>query len=127
MSDESERSVGSVGSVASGEAQNLGQDESEDICDRIRGWIEANDNARCLELRPDASFLLEDCLDEILRLRGSTVEQRFCEPTGAGSTPAAGFALKPEEREAIHWVIGDVADIAWPVEDTLRGLLERLK
>ena len=34
--------------------------------------------------------------------------------------------LTDAEREAIRWVCGDVADIAGPVEDTLRGLLERL-
>jgi len=35
--------------------------------------------------------------------------------------------LTAEEREAINWVLGDVADITGPVEDTLRGLLERTK
>lgn len=35
--------------------------------------------------------------------------------------------LTDAEREAIRWVCGDVADITGPVEDTLRGLLERLK
>ena len=35
--------------------------------------------------------------------------------------------LTDEEREAIHHVVGDVADITGPVEDTLRKLLERLK
>lgn len=34
--------------------------------------------------------------------------------------------LTTAEREAIHHVVGDVADITGPVEDTLRGLLERL-
>lgn len=33
--------------------------------------------------------------------------------------------LTQAEREAICWVCGDVADITGPVEDTLRGLLER--
>lgn len=37
------------------------------------------------------------------------------------------LTLTPAEREAIHWAIGDVADITGPVEDTLRGLLERTK
>ena len=37
------------------------------------------------------------------------------------------LALTAEEREAIHWVVGDVADITGPVEETLRGLLERTK
>jgi hypothetical protein len=33
--------------------------------------------------------------------------------------------LTDEERQAIAWVCGDVADIMGPIEDTLRGLLER--
>ena len=33
--------------------------------------------------------------------------------------------LTAEEREAIAWVCGDVADITGPTEDTLRKLLER--
>ena len=35
--------------------------------------------------------------------------------------------LTDAEREAIAWVLGDVADITGPTEDTLRGLLERTK
>jgi hypothetical protein len=34
--------------------------------------------------------------------------------------------LTSAEREALHWVIGEVADITEPVENTLRGLLERV-
>lgn len=34
--------------------------------------------------------------------------------------------LTKEEREAVAWVCGDVADITGPVETTLRALLERL-
>jgi hypothetical protein len=37
------------------------------------------------------------------------------------------MTLTNSEREAIHWVIGDCADITGPVEATLRGLLERTK
>ena len=33
--------------------------------------------------------------------------------------------LTDEERQAIAWVCGDVADITGPTEETLRGLLER--
>ena len=33
--------------------------------------------------------------------------------------------LTDAEREAIAWVLGDVADITGPTEDTLRGLLKR--
>ena len=39
----------------------------------------------------------------------------------------ARLRLTAEEREAIHHVVGDVADITGPVEGTLRNLLERLK
>jgi hypothetical protein len=35
--------------------------------------------------------------------------------------------LTAAEREAIHWVMGDAADITGPVEGTLRGFLERTK
>jgi hypothetical protein len=35
--------------------------------------------------------------------------------------------LTDEERQAIAWVCGDVADITGPTEDTLRALLERTK
>jgi hypothetical protein len=35
--------------------------------------------------------------------------------------------LTNEERQAISWVCGDVADITGPTEDTLRALLERTK
>jgi hypothetical protein len=35
--------------------------------------------------------------------------------------------LTNEERQAIAWVCGDVADITGPTEDTLRALLERTK
>ena len=33
--------------------------------------------------------------------------------------------LTDEERQAIAWLCGDVADITVPPEETLRGLLER--
>jgi len=33
--------------------------------------------------------------------------------------------LTDEEREAIHWAVGDVADVAAVPEKTLRGLLDR--
>lgn len=35
--------------------------------------------------------------------------------------------LTDAEREALHHAVGDVADLTGPVEDTLRGLLERMK
>jgi len=37
------------------------------------------------------------------------------------------FTLTDAEREAIHWAVGDVADITEPPEKTLRGLLERTR
>ena len=37
------------------------------------------------------------------------------------------FTLTDAEREALRHVVGDVADITGPVEDTIRGLLERTK
>ena len=37
----------------------------------------------------------------------------------------ARLRLTEAEREALHWVCGDVADISGPTEDTLRGLIER--
>ena len=54
-------------------------------------------------LRERASaMLLAEARDEIERLR-----------------------LTDEERQAIAWVCGDVADITGPTEDTLRALLQR--
>ena len=35
--------------------------------------------------------------------------------------------LTDEERQALCWVCGDVADITGPTEDTLRRLLDRTK
>ena len=60
---------------------------------------------------------------EIERLRSYTY--------GYTSGISPGFEIKltltDEEREAIHHVVGDMADITGPVEDTLRGLLDRTK
>lgn len=36
-----------------------------------------------------------------------------------------GIGLTEEERQAIAWVCGDVADITGPIEATLRALLDR--
>ena len=38
-----------------------------------------------------------------------------------------GVGLTQEERQSIAWVCGDVADITGPIENTLRGLLDRTK
>jgi hypothetical protein len=51
-------------------------------------------------------------------------------PIGGRTVPLYRHAqptLTDAEREAIAWVLGDVADITGPTEDTLRGLLERTK
>ena len=37
------------------------------------------------------------------------------------------LALTDAEREAIHWAVGDVADVTAVPEKTLRGLLDRTK
>ena len=49
-------------------------------------------------------------------------------PIGGRTVPLYRHAqptLTDAEREAIAWVLGDVADITGPTEDTLRGLLDR--
>ena len=49
-------------------------------------------------------------------------------PIGGRTVPLYRHAqptLTDAEREAIAWVLGDVADITQPTEDTLRGLLHR--
>ena len=49
-------------------------------------------------------------------------------PIGGRTVPLYRHAqptLTDAEREAIAWVLGDVADITGPTEDTLRGLLKR--
>jgi len=51
-------------------------------------------------------------------------------PEGNQNARKHGFysrVLTDEERQAIHWMVGDVADISGAPEDTLRGLLERTK
>ena len=58
--------------------------------------------------------------------RGS-VANHDAAPAAIAEDLGAGVTLTAAEREAIHWVLGDVADITGPVEDTLRGLLERMK
>ena len=37
------------------------------------------------------------------------------------------ITLTKEEIEAIHHLLGDIADITGPAEDTLRNLLQRIK
>jgi len=57
-----------------------------------------------------------DEADEIAARQGWHVAPLYRSPT-----------LTDEERQAIHWMVGDVADISGAPEDTLRGLLERTK
>jgi hypothetical protein len=61
------------------------------------------------EYNPEPSKIFKAAAKEIARLRRRLAEAK----------------LTDAEREAIHWAIGDVADIGVPPEDTLRGLLER--
>lgn len=37
------------------------------------------------------------------------------------------FTLTPDEREAVEWAVSAAEDCQHPADDTLRGLLERLK
>ena len=37
------------------------------------------------------------------------------------------FTLTPKEREAVEWAVSAAEDCQHPADDTLRGLLERLK
>ena len=60
--------------------------------------------------------LFRESADAAANEEGGTVTPLYRSPT-----------LTAEEREAIHCVVGDVADITGPVENALRGLLERLK
>jgi len=43
------------------------------------------------------------------------------------ATEIERLRMSREEREAIHWLLGDVAAITKPPEGTLLGLLERTK
>lgn len=96
-----------------------------DIVERLRF---AADDTDAVE-NASVAYLLEEAAAEIKRLRGSTVEQRFCEPPVAGSTPAAGF-LTDAEREAVAAAIDfcERTDRPLPRSEqlvTLRGLLAR--
>ena len=71
-----------------------------DIVEDLRATADDTD----ADMAASVAILIEKAADEIARLR-----------------------LSPEERQAISWVCGDVADITGPTEDTLRALLERTK
>lgn len=99
-----------------------------DIVERLRRWTHSVDAA-------PASDLMDEAAHEIERLRGSTVEQRFCEPPVAGSTPAAGL-LTDAEREAVRFCVtaslpeteklgGVAGELCRMHAARLRGLLDR--
>lgn len=118
-----------------------------DIASRLRNW-------RGLHLA-HSGRLFEEAADAIERLRGDAVVARLrldaahadmerlwnsdrsqpinpaADTPTTHTTPGEGSVqdrckLTAEEREALHHVVGDVADITGPVEDILRNLLERL-
>lgn len=60
--------------------------------------------------------LLEEAADEIARLRGSTAEQRFCEPPVAGSTPAAGSLRDTFAAAALTGLVATKPDYREPDE-----------
>ena len=72
----------------------------------------------------DGSEFMEFCVDK---------EEARCAAGYYGDCPIVPLYRRPQptltdaEREALHHVVGDVADITGPVEDALRGLLERMK
>lgn len=76
---------------------------------------------------------MSDIVERIKSLRyihvpqASQLFEEACEAIESLRLEVARLRLTDEEREAIHWVIGDVADITGPVEATLRGLLDRTK
>lgn len=57
---------------------------------------------------------------------GVAWEGDLADAMAAAVAEIARLRLTDAEREALCWVCGDVADITGPVEETIRGLLERL-
>ena len=92
-----------------------------DLVQRLRNW-------RGLHLAHGGE-LFEQAANEIDSLREAI--RRLAEQdatlsvSGGAVTVTLDATLTAEEREAIHYACGDVSDITGPVEDTLRGLLER--
>lgn len=70
-----------------------------------------------------ATELVEVLKNEVARLRGDADIARL--RLEAACAEITRLRLTDAEREALHHVVGDVADITGPVEDTIRGLLER--
>lgn len=91
--------------------------EMNDIVERIK-------SLRYVHV-PVASQLFEEAIVEITSLRGDAEVARL--RLEAAHAEIARLRLTDAEREALHHVVGDMADITGPVEDTLRGLLERTK
>ena len=97
--------------------------------DRLRAIAADELEGRQPVLSPANSHDLLAAADEIERLR--TAIRRLAEQDATLSvcdgnvTVTMDATLTDEEREAVSWVCGYVADITGPVEDTLRGLLER--
>lgn len=75
---------------------------------------------------PMASQLFEEAACEIERLNRE-VSILIAECQRQKDLLVNGATLTDAEREALHHVVGDVADITGPVEDAIRGLLERLR
>ena len=73
----------------------------------------------------DQALLIENerLREAIRRLADQDATLSVCD---GNVTVTMDATLTNEEREAIHHVLGDVADIPGPVDDTLRNLLERL-
>lgn len=97
---------------------------SNDIVERLRSLR----HIHLPQLSDEAAAEIER-LRALLSRAGSDSRQTHdnapeCRPNGE-KTPERD-RLTDAEREAVHHVVGDVADISGPVEDTLRGLLERL-
>lgn len=75
------------------------------VCDRITAYLVSGGLFNPEQAIHDrVRDLLIDCRDEIERLR-----------------------LTDEEREAVEWCVSAAEDCQHPADDTLRGLLERLK
>jgi NAD(P)-dependent dehydrogenase (short-subunit alcohol dehydrogenase family) len=77
-------------------------------------------------MTPDASDIARRLRQTRADMIGTDDEQHYWDCHEAAAE-IERLRLTDEERDAIHHVVGDVADITGPVEDTLRGLLERLK
>lgn len=94
------------------------KEKRAEVSDKMQpvAWAVVSDNKReidCEFVYPDEATAGDVALDS-----NGGVVPLYAHPC---------MALTAAEREAIHWVVGDVADITGPVEETLRGLLERMQ